>query len=704
MKLLLHFLVILSLALHAVSTTGGFIFNNGFQRANLTLDGAADVSSNGLLRLSVDPGNPTFGHAFYPLPLQLKLNQSSPPLPSSSSPLSGAAGADDTNGTVLSFSTHFAFAMRTADPSMGNHGFSFAVVPSPATVEGQSSANYLGLFNISNIGNSSNHIFAVEFDAARDAGATSNNASGNHVRIIGINSPISNLSAPASYFLSDSTPELPINLLSGSPILAWIDYQSHRQQLNVSMSPITNPIKPKKPLLSTKLDLSSVLKHFMYVGFSSGVGKVASEHYILGWSFSINGEAQSLNISQLPPLDLSQPASLSTPKHQTNLFVIFFCSLGAAAIVLLSVLASTYYIIYRRRKKNDSDQMEALKLEQPRKFPYKDLSQATHGFSKVELLGSGGFGRVYKGVLPGTSTEVAVKRFSHNGEQGMREFMAEVSSLGRLRHRNLVQLQGWCRRKGELLLVYDFMPNRSLDSFLYNDRKARGLGWEERFKILKGIASGLLYLHEGWEQVVVHRDVKSSNVLLDAEMNGRLGDFGLARFYSRGENPQTTAVVGTLGYIAPEMSRTGKATASADVYSYGALLLEVATGKRPCDLLASEQGEMVMVEWVLRHWQSGNILRAVDSRLEGHFLSEETEVVLKVGVLCSQAVAERRPTMRQVVQYLNGDASIPKELSLSIMALHDDLGLDQLVLPYPVSGAPSCDSTDFQDSAPLYEI
>uniref|UniRef100_A0A5K1ELH5 non-specific serine/threonine protein kinase n=1 Tax=Nymphaea colorata TaxID=210225 RepID=A0A5K1ELH5_9MAGN len=374
------------------------------------------------------------------------------------------------------------------------------------------------------------------------------------------------------------------------------------------------------------------------------------------------------------------------------------------AAALLSTLAATYYKFCKRRKKNDTNEIESWELEQPQKFPYKVLSKATHGFQS-ELVGKGGFGKVYKGVLPGTSMEVAVKRVSDNGKQGLREFMAEVSSLGRLRHRNLVQLLGWCRRKDELLLVYDYMPNGSLDSYLFNDRKAKELGWPERFKILKGIANGLLYLHEGWEQVVVHRDVKASNVLLDAEMNGRLGDFGLARFYEHGDDPQTTHVVGTIGYIAPEMYRAGKASASGDVYSYGALLLEVASGHKPHKILASERdGEMLLFEWVLKNWQSGHILAAMDARLDGGFVREEAELVLKLGVLCSQAVADRRPTMRKVVQYLDRDASIPKEVSLTTMALQDYLGFDQLELSYPESGIRSYDSNTSECVVPMYEI
>ncbi|KAH1033725.1 hypothetical protein J1N35_045899 [Gossypium stocksii] len=134
-----------------------------------------------------------------------------------------------------------------------------------------------------------------------------------------------------------------------------------------------------------------------------------------------------------------------------------------------------------------------------------------------------------------------------------------MATMGRLRHRNLVQLLGYCRRKGELLLVYDFMANGSLDTFLFTNEKMN-LDWSQRVKILKGVASSLVYLHEDWEQVVIHRYIKASNVLLDAQLNGRLGDFGLAKFYNHGSNPQTTRLVSTIGYIAPELARTGKPT------------------------------------------------------------------------------------------------------------------------------------------------
>jgi len=163
---------------------------------------------------------------------------------------------------------------------------------------------------------------------------------------------------------------------------------------------------------------------------------------------------------------------------------------------------------------------------------------------------------VYKGVLSASGQEIAVKMVSHGSRQGVREFVAEVVSIGRLRHRNLVQLLGYCRREGELLLVYDYMENGSLDRYLH-DQHAPTLSWHERYRIIRGVATGLLYLHEDWEQVVIHRDVKPSNVLLDAGMNARLGDFGLARLYDHGTVPQSTRVVGTIGYLAPELMRMG---------------------------------------------------------------------------------------------------------------------------------------------------
>jgi len=230
------------------------------------------------------------------------------------------------------------------------------------------------------------------------------------------------------------------------------------------------------------------------------------------------------------------------------------------------------------------------------KILLKRLYKATTGFTDRKLLGSGGFGKVYRGVLPSSNMQVAIKKVSHDSRQGSKEFVAEIVSMGRLRHRNLVQLFDYCRRKGELLLVYDYMPNGSLDKLLFHN-DTPSLNWAQRYQVIRGVASALLYLHEEWEQVVLHRDVKASNVLLDADLNGRLGDFGLAKFHDHGSTPQTTNMVGTVRYLAPEIARTGKSTTCSDVFSFGTFMLEVACGRKPVE---SERPleEVVLVDWL----------------------------------------------------------------------------------------------------------
>ncbi|CAI0429040.1 unnamed protein product [Linum tenue] len=299
--------------------------------------------------------------------------------------------------------------------------------------------------------------------------------------------------------------------------------------------------------------------------------------------------------------------------------------------------------------------LEDWELECPHRFRYRDLYSGTRGFSDSEMIGIGGFGAVYRAIIPNSGSLLAVKKITPNSIQGIREFAAEIESLGRLRHKNLVNLQGWCKQRSDLLLVYDYIPNGSLDFFLYGGQ--RGLSWEQRFRVLKGIAAGLLYLHEEWEQVVIHRDVKSSNVLIDGEMNGRLGDFGLARLYSHGTAAShTTNVVGTVGYIAPELARTGKASTRSDVFAFGVLLLETASGRRP---IGDGDGDFILVDWVTECLQMGSVLDSADARLERRYVAEEMEMVLGLGLICSHQRQESRPTMRQVVRYLNCEDQLP---------------------------------------------
>ncbi|MBA0750770.1 hypothetical protein Gogos_002158 [Gossypium gossypioides] len=616
-----YFFLLFFLLISAASSQSTEVFFPGFKDLNpnnLTVTGVARIDKHGILCLTNDTSR-LQGHAFYNSPFRFK---------------------NSSNGQAFSFSTSFAFVIVPEYLKLGGHGLAFTIATSKDLKALPS--QYLGILNATDNGNLTNHLVAVEFDTVQDFEFQDIND--NHIGI-DINSMVSNASAPAAYFTDVSTKQN-LTLKSGNPIQVWIDYDSVENVFNVTIAP--NSTRPRLPILSYHVDLSPFLQEFMYVGFSASTGLLASSHYVLGWSFKINGQAQALDLSSLPSLP-------GPPKKHTALTVVVSVSSGILVIIAVSI------VIYIIIKIKNADVIEDWELEiGPQRYSYGELKQATNGFSDKNLLGQGGFGRVYKGTLRNSKTEVAVKRVSHESKQGLREFVSEIASIGRLRHRNLVQLLGWCRRRGDLLLVYDFMANGSLDQFLFDEPKII-LNWEQRFRIIKGVASGLLYLHEGYEQIVIHRDVKASNVLLDDELNGRLGDFGLARLYEHGSNPGTTRVVGTLGYLAPELPKTGKATTCSDVYAFGALLLEVACGRRPIEPKALPE-ELVLVDWVWEKFIQGRLLDVADIRLNGKYDEGEMSMVLKLGLMCSNDMPVARPTMRHVVRYLDGEAELPESL------------------------------------------
>ncbi|KAA3464893.1 L-type lectin-domain containing receptor kinase S.4-like [Gossypium australe] len=590
---------------------------------NLTLTGSAEIQANGILKLTNDTSR-LQGHAFCSSPFRFK---------------------NSSNGQAFSFSTTFAMAIVPEYPKLGGHGLAFTIAASKDLKALPS--RYLGILNATNLGNSSGYLVAVEFDTVQDFEFQDIND--NHVGI-DINSLNSTASVPAGYYIDGvGLVKQNVSLKSGETILVWIEYDSVEKLVNVTIS--SSSKKPSLPILSFKVDLLPFLQEFMYVGFSASTGLLASSHYILGWSFKINGEAQALDLSSLP--SLPRP-----PEKHTALTV----GVSVSSVVLVITALSVAVYIFMKIK--NADVIEDWELEiGPQRYDYHELKRATNGFSDKALLGHGGFGKVYKGKLKDSKTQVAVKRVSHESKQGLREFMSEIASIGRLRHRNLVQLLGWCRRRGDLLLVYDYMANGSLDKFLFDDPKIV-LNWEQRLNIIKGVASGLLYLHEGYEQIVIHRDVKASNVLLDDELNGKLGDFGLAKLYEHGSNPGTTRVVGTLGYLAPELPKTGKATTSSDVYAFGAFLLEVACGRRPIESNVSQE-ELVLIDWVWEKFTQGRLFDVVDIRLNDKYKEDEMLLVLKLGLICSNDAPMARPNMRQAVRYLDGEAELPEVLKPS---------------------------------------
>lgn len=296
----------------------------------------------------------------------------------------------------------------------------------------------------------------------------------------------------------------------------------------------------------------------------------------------------------------------------------------------------------------------------PRIFTYKELTAATKQFSADELLGRGAFGSVFKGTLSDGSI-VAVKQIAHDSNQGEREFLAEVSIISRIRHRNLVQLQGWCHEKGNLLLVYDYMPNGSLDKLLEGSNNSeKNPGWDMRHAVLRGVACALSYLHEECQQCVLHRDVKPSNVLLDENFNPHLADFGLARLiHHTTDNVQTTIIAGTRGYLAPELSQVGKASTKSDVFSFGVLALEVATGRKALEKSAPENQSISLVDQVWRAHEQHVLLSMADPKLAGAHDPEKMNTLLQMGLFCCHPDPEARPPMSFIRQWFIQEVPLP---------------------------------------------
>ncbi|KAM6544680.1 hypothetical protein CsatB_025416 [Cannabis sativa] len=313
--------------------------------------------------------------------------------------------------------------------------------------------------------------------------------------------------------------------------------------------------------------------------------------------------------------------------------------------------------------------------ENPRIFSYSELYIGSNGFSEKEILGSGGFGKVYKAILPSDGTLVAVKCLAEKGEKFEKTFVAELVAVAHLRHRNLVRLRGWCVHEDQLLLVYDYMPNRSLDRVLFKRPENVGLvplSWDQRRKIVNGLAAALYYLHEQLESQIIHRDVKTSNVMLDSHYNARLGDFGLARWLEheldeyQQQQPkikdnqfrlaETTRIGGTIGYLPPEsFQRRSVATAKSDVFSFGIVVLEVVSGRRAVDLTYDDD-QIILLDWFRRLSDEKRVLQGGDTRLQdGSFSLSDMERLIHVGLLCTLHNPSSRPNMKWVLEEISGN-------------------------------------------------
>nr|XP_023883864.1 G-type lectin S-receptor-like serine/threonine-protein kinase RKS1 isoform X2 [Quercus suber] len=291
-------------------------------------------------------------------------------------------------------------------------------------------------------------------------------------------------------------------------------------------------------------------------------------------------------------------------------------------------------------------------------FDLRTIIAATDNFSIANKLGQGGFGPVYKGLLQ-NGIEIAVKRLSKCSGQGIEQFKTEVALIAKLQHRNLVRILGCCIHKEEKMLIYEYLPNKSLDSFIFDETKKSCLDWGKRFEIICGIGRGILYLHQDSRLRIIHRDLKASNVLLDNALNPKISDFGMARIVGRDQiEANTNCVVGTYGYMSPEYAMQGLFSIKSDVYSFGVLLLEIITGKKNSTYhFDGPSSNLIGHVWDL--WREGNSMKMVDPLLDEAYPANEVSRCIQIGLLCVQEHAIDRPTMSTVVFMLGNDTHLP---------------------------------------------
>ncbi|KAG2685197.1 hypothetical protein I3760_10G113300 [Carya illinoinensis] len=294
------------------------------------------------------------------------------------------------------------------------------------------------------------------------------------------------------------------------------------------------------------------------------------------------------------------------------------------------------------------------KLEELPILSHEELASATNNFDQSNKLGQGGFGPVYWGKLL-DGQEIAVKRLARTSGQGLEEFMNEVVVISKLQHRNLVRLIGGCVEGEEKMLVYEYMPNKSLDTFLFDPVKRESLKWRERFNIIEGIGRGLLYLHRDSRLRIIHRDLKASNILLDEELNPKISDFGLAKIFGGDEDQANTKrVAGTYGYMSPEYAMEGRFSEKSDVFSFGVLLLEIVSGRRNASFYYNEQiTSLLGFAWKM--WETDNIAVLIDPVISEPCSKMEILRCIHVGLLCVQDFAKDRPSVHVAISMLKSE-------------------------------------------------
>ncbi|KAI3409072.1 RRM domain-containing protein [Psidium guajava] len=543
---------------------------------------------------------------------------------------------DSRTGRRADFFTRFSFTMENQTGEPLCDGVAFFLAPVGFVIPPNSAGGFLGLFNESTVYDGDrNQIVMVEFD------------------------PLSNQEFdPAEPHIGINTNSLkslkyiPWNLgslLNGTATDAVVAYNSTSKILSVFYSFDDKPVSldNHSPSLSCEIDLADVLPESVSIGLSASYGLCRTRQTIKSWEFNST-------------LDVVRPPPVVTSKKGVNLKmyrIITFVTAPVACLVLVILAASCLFMI-KMRKKYEFRALIGIDKEivaLPLKFSYQELLVATSNFASDRRLGQGGSSQVYKGFLNSIDRMVAVKRILAESRHSEKVFTNEVKILSRMIHRNLVQFIGWCQEEGEFLLVYEYMPNGSLDHHLFGTRKS--LPWHVRYKIASGLAFALNYLHEDLEQCVLHRDIKAANILLDTNFNTKLGDFGVAKLVDPLFKTKTTNVVGTYGYLAPEYLSDGKATKESDMFSFGVVALEIACGRR-----TYQGGEyyVPLHKWVWQLYHAGNMLEAADETLGSSFDRKEMECLMMLGLWCVHPDPKRRPKAGQVIRYLQQEALVPE--------------------------------------------
>ncbi|XP_050212572.1 cysteine-rich receptor-like protein kinase 10 [Mercurialis annua] len=357
----------------------------------------------------------------------------------------------------------------------------------------------------------------------------------------------------------------------------------------------------------------------------------------------------------LPPPILPPPPRSPEGKGGISTVVIVAIVVPVVVSIVLFCLGCCFW--KRRAKKKydvvrEDDVGNEITTVESLHFDLNKIKSATSNFSVNNKLGEGGFGTVYKGIFP-DGQEIAVKKLSKNSVQGGEEFKNEVVLLAKLQHRNLVRLQGFCLEGEEKILIYEFVPNKSLDYFLFDPEKQAQLDWSRRYKIVGGIARGILYLHEDSRLRIIHRDLKVSNILLDKDMNPKISDFGMARIFVVDQTQASTnRIVGTYGYMSPEYAMHGQFSVKSDMYSFGVLVLEIVCGKKN-SFFDQVEGANDLVSYVWKHWRDGTPMEVLDPTLKDKYSRNEVLRCIQIGLLCVQEDPADRPTMATVVLMLN---------------------------------------------------